>query len=257
MGLLQLQGLSKSFGGLVAVNNLSFSVEDGELVGIIGPNGAGKSTLFNLITGFYRPTKGKIIFGGEDITGFKPNMIARRGIIRTFQLRNILLKEGTVLENLLVAHHVFSRAGFLRQLLDTPVAKKEREWIERKSIEILDSFGLGNLKNELPENLPYGYQRNMAICIAMAAQPKVLLLDEVATGLSREEVSIAMDLIKKANESGTTVLVVEHDMAVIMTLCRNRIIVLNYGTKIAEGTSEEIQKNNEVIEAYLGVEQEG
>jgi branched-chain amino acid transport system ATP-binding protein len=252
MVLLETKNLTKYFGGLAAVNEVNMEVNNGEILGLVGPNGAGKTTLFNLITGFFRPTRGKIIFGGEDIAGLKPNHIAERGIVRTFQA-STLFKTRTVWENVLIGCHLQFRSGFLRVLVNTPFARKEEVEIRQKAQEIIESMGLSAVKNQYAAMLPHGYQRMLGVCLALAANPKLLLLDEPATGLTPEETLAFMVQLKALRDKGITILLVEHNMRAVMGNC-DRIVVLNFGKKIADGSPDEIRKNKDVIEAYLGVE---
>ena len=252
MVLLETKNLTKYFGGLAAVNEVNMEVNNGEILGLVGPNGAGKTTLFNLITGFFRPTRGKIIFGGEDIAGLKPNHIAERGIVRTFQA-STLFKTRTVWENVLIGCHLQFRSGFLRVLVNTPFARKEEVEIRQKAQEIIESMGLSAVKDQYAVMLPHGYQRMLGVCLALAANPKLLLLDEPATGLTPEETLAFMVQLKALRDKGITILLVEHNMRAVMGNC-DRIVVLNFGKKIADGSPDEIRKNKDVIEAYLGVE---
>jgi branched-chain amino acid transport system ATP-binding protein len=255
MALLDVRGLSKHFGGLLAINELDFGVEEGTILGVIGPNGAGKTTLYNLITGVFKPTKGRIIFRGEDITGLRTHRIASRGLVRTFQATT-LFPEMTSLNNVLLAHHLSRRAGDLAQFTATPGFRKEDDRVRKRSIELLEYMGLGPVRDVLAKNLPHGHQRALGIVLAMAASPKLLLLDEPATGMDDTETEILMDQIRRIrDEMKITLLVVEHDMKVIMGLSE-RIVVLNFGRKIAEGPPGEVSKNSEVIEAYLGREED-
>jgi len=252
MALLEIKNLTKYFGGLAAVNEVNMEVNKEEILGLVGPNGAGKTTLFNLITGFFRPTRGKIIFEGEDIAGLKPNLIAERGIVRTFQA-STLFKMRTVWENVLIGCHLQFRSGFLRVLINTPFARKEEQEIRQKALEIIESMGLSAVKNQYAAMLPHGYQRMLGVCLALAANPKLLLLDEPVTGLTPEETLAFMVQLKALRDKGITILLVEHNMRAVMGTC-DRIVVLNYGKKIAQGSPEQIRENKEVIEAYLGVE---
>ena len=252
MVLLEIRELSKSFGGLNAVYQVSMDLIQGEILGLIGPNGAGKTTLFNLITGFTRPNKGRIKFRGEDITGLKPSEIASKGIVRTFQAANTIFQQRTVWENVLIASHLKYRSGLLRTLINTPFVVAEENNIKNQALELIDSIGLSTVKNEYAANLPHGYQRLLGVCLALAANPIILLLDEPVTGLTPEETSAFMSYIKKLRDNGLTILLVEHNMKAVMNTC-DRIIVLNYGKKIAEGSPEVISKDEGVIQAYLGV----
>jgi branched-chain amino acid transport system ATP-binding protein len=250
MPFLEIKGVSKHFGGVEAIRDLNFDVTKGEVLGVIGPNGAGKTTLFNLISGFQSPEKGTILFEDREITRSKPHVVAKRGVVRTFQ-SNSLFKSKTVFENVLVAHHLQSKMGFWSTLFKTPGARREETDNSQRAIEILEYLGLGHLRDELAKNLSHGYQRTLGIAVAMAARPKLLMLDEPMTGMNPEEITNMVSLIKGIRNRGTTVLLVEHNMRAVMTLC-DRIVVLNHGEKIAEGSPQEIRENRSVIEAYLG-----
>jgi len=240
MNILEVKGVTKMFGGLVAVNNVSFEVSKGEIFGIIGPNGAGKTTLFNVISGFYRPDKGRIFFDGKEITGQKPHKLAKLGLTRTWQIVKPFLGM-KVLDNVLVS--IYATKGI--------VTGMSEEEAVRKAEEILDFVGLLHRKDLLAEALPHGERKRLEIARALATDPKLLMLDEPAGGLTPTEMDEVMDVARRVRESGITVIVIEHNMRVIMNICE-RIMVLNFGRKIAEGTPEEISTNEEVIKAYLG-----
>lgn len=250
MPLLEVRGLTKYFGGLAAVLDVDLDVNRGEIIGLIGPNGAGKTTFFNLVTGFIRPTRGKIYFKGQDITGISPHTIARMGIVRTFQ-QTLLFKERTTIENVLIGHFLQDKAGYLSTFLNTPYAQKGHKDSLEKSMEIVEFMGLSHVKNELIKNLPYGYQRVLGVCIALASDPELLLLDEPVTGMNAEEIANMTRSINRIRSKGFSIIVVEHNMRAVMSLS-DKIVVLNYGRKIAEGLPEEIRKNPVVVEAYLG-----
>jgi ABC-type branched-subunit amino acid transport system ATPase component len=252
LALLKVEKLSKFFGGLNALTELELDVFHSEILGIIGPNGAGKTTLFNLITGFLAPTSGRIIFEGEDIAGLRTDQITRRGVTRTFQT-SILYMQATCFENVLMGYHMHYRQPKWKAFLHTRAAYEEESVAKRKAIEILEFMGLAQLKDELASNLPHGQQRALGICIALATAPKLLLLDEPATGMNPKETAGLMKQIKKLRDRDITIVLVEHNMRAIMNLC-DRIVVLNYGEKIAEGSPQEIRGNTQVIEAYLGKE---
>lgn len=253
MALLEITNLSKHFGGLAAVDDVIMEANEGEILGLVGPNGAGKTTLFNLITGFFRPSRGKIVFKGRNVTGHKPHRIAEKGIVRTFQTASTLFQMRTVRENVLIACHLQYRAGFLRVLLSTPFARREEQETEQKALELIEAMGLSPVRDEYAMNLPHGHQRMLGVCLALAANPQLLLLDEPMTGLTAEEISTFISRLKGLRDSGITILLVEHNMRAVMGSC-DRIIVLNHGKKIADGSPEEIRRNDEVIEAYLGVD---
>lgn len=252
MALLEVKNLTKYFGGLAALNGVSFEVNKGEILGLIGPNGAGKSTLFNVVSGVFKPTAGSIIFEGESISRLRPHEIAKRGIIRTSQA-NILFPDLTATENVMVGYHLQTKAGFLGFLLNSATAREDNEQAESEAMKILDFCFLSGVQDELARNLPHGHQRLLAIAMALAGKPKLLLLDEPVTGMNAEEASNTVELVRKLKETGITVVIVEHTMRVVMNLCE-RIVVLRFGEKLAEGIPEQIQSNQAVIEAYLGIE---
>jgi len=247
MPLLETRNLTKHFGGLAAVSRLDLTVEEGEVVGLIGPNGAGKTTSFNLLSGFMRPTAGTIIFDGEDITGLKAYHVVARGLVRTFQLTT-LFQEMTALENVLLGLHRHSRRG-LRQVLFSRQAFPPDE--VARSREVLEFTGLASHADQRAGNLPHGHQRVLGIAMALAARPRLLLLDEPVTGMNLEESQRVMALVKTIRDQGTTILLVEHNMKAVMGTCE-RIVVLNFGRKLAEGSPTEVGASPPVIEAYLG-----
>lgn len=248
---LEIKGLTKKFGGLMAVNQFDMYVNQGEIVGLIGPNGAGKTTLFNLITGIIKPTRGKVTFDGEDITAKKPHIVARRGIGRTFQL-NPLFANFTVLQNVSASFHLHPKSSLLDIYFNTKTYCRNEAYILEQSLEILKLVGLGKVKDELANNLPHGYQKMLGIARALAVKPKLLLLDEPIAGMNPDEIEFTMTGIRKTRQQGTTIVVVEHNMR-IMNLC-DRVVVINFGQRIAEGTPQEVRKNTGVIQAYFGDE---
>jgi branched-chain amino acid transport system ATP-binding protein len=254
MMLLEISTLTKHFGGLAALNYVSFCVNQTEIMGLIGPNGAGKTTLLNVISGVYNPTIGRIIFEGKDISGLQPHAVAKKGIIRTYQA-NVLFKDLNVLDNVKVGHHLQAKAGFLGFFSNSKLARRETEEIENNAKKIIGFCGLEKQQNEFARNLPHGHQKMLGIAIALAAKPKLLLLDEPMTGMNVEEASHVIELIRRLKHEGMTILLIEHDMNIIMNLCE-RIVVLNFGEKLAEGTPEEIKSNEKVIKAYLGGSEE-
>ena len=248
--LLSTEELTIRFGGLVAVDQVSFTVRKGETFSIIGPNGSGKTTIFNLVSGFYRPTSGRIFFRGEGIAGLKPHRIAALGIVRTFQ--NVrLFKKMTVLENALVGHHTKIRSGFFADLLHTGKQRNEEREIRAQAIRLLEMFDLARYRDEKANNLPYGDQRKLEIVRGLAAEPELILLDEPAAGMNPQETEDLIRLIGRIKDLGVTVVLVEHDMKVVMGIS-DRVLVLDYGKKIAEGTPNVIRNDERVIEAYLG-----
>jgi branched-chain amino acid transport system ATP-binding protein len=252
MFLLEVKGLTKHFGGLMAVNDLDLCVEKGEIVGLIGPNGAGKTTVFNMIMGTYSPSKGKVVFKGKEITGQKSHSIVSRGLVRSFQ-RTLLFSEMTVLQNILLGFHLISEIRFWDSLFNVSSTRKRQNQLLGKALEIADFMGLGDSKDQLARNLPHGHQRMLGVAIALATNPELILMDEPVTGMNPEETDSMMNKIKEIRDKGVTTLVVEHDMRLVMNLC-DRLCVLNFGSKIAEGPPSEICKNKEVISAYLGSE---
>jgi branched-chain amino acid transport system ATP-binding protein len=248
--LLEVSDMSKHFGGIQAIKDISFHVERGEILGIIGPNGAGKTTLVNLISGIYRADKGRVTFNEREITGNRMSALVRMGLARTFQA-TVLYAQETVLENVLRGTHLTQEAGFFHLLAHTRKAQSMVNRACQEATDLLVFLGLDKVANQLPSNLPYGYQKSLGVGIAMATNPQLLMLDEPAAGLNSEEALEMKQRIEKINERGVSLIVVDHNMRFIMSLC-HRIVVLNYGQKLAEGTPREIQRNEKVIKAYLG-----
>ena len=246
--LLEMEKLAMRFGGLTAVDRLSFAVEEGTIHGLIGPNGAGKTTTFNMISGFYSPSEGRVLLRGDEISGLAMHEVARRGVVRTFQ-HSTLFAELTVLENALVGTHMKFPPNVFAAIVGRDDAA--RRGARARAEEVLDFFGLSDLAGEPAGELPHGHQRALGMAVAMAAQPAVMLLDEPFTGMNPEETRRMMALMFKLRDSGITILLVEHDMHAIMGLC-DRITVMSFGRFLAEGGPQEIRSHPEVIEAYLG-----
>jgi len=253
--ILEISNLTKRFGGLAAVNDVSFSVPDGGIVGLIGPNGAGKTTIFNLVTGVYSVTSGDVKFQGKSIVGLPPFKIADKGITRTFQ--NIrLFKNLTVFENVLTACHMSAQYNLAETILRLPRFRKEEKMLYEKAENLLSIMGLTERRDLVANNLPYGMQRRLEIVRALALDPKLLLLDEPAAGMNPDETEQLMNLIGRIRKDfNLSVLVIEHHMDLIMGVCEH-IVVLNFGLKLAEGKPEEVANNPKVVEAYLGTTEE-
>lgn len=254
MSFMTVENVTKRFGGLVAVNEISFSVSAGEILSIIGPNGAGKSTLFKIIGSALAPSAGRVLLEGKSISGQRPDRAAALGIVRTFQ-ETTIFREMTALESVILAHHIQLRAGFLGIYFSSATARANERAFRSSALEILDYLGLARIKDEQARNLPHGHLRALGIAMALAARPKALLLDEPFAGMNSDETGRAVDMVEGIRRRGVTILLVEHDMRAVMRIS-DRIVVMNYGAKIADGRPSEIQRNEAVVEAYLGRDDE-
>jgi branched-chain amino acid transport system ATP-binding protein len=250
MSLLEVSSLARSFGGLRAVDGVSFAAEQNRITSVIGPNGAGKTTLFNLIAGSLQPDSGTVVFDGEDITGQKPFRVARKGMARTFQAIK-LSNHMTALENVMIGRHVRSRAGFPTSMLAPPLALREERRIREEAMRAIELLGISEYSGRETGGLPFGVQRSVELARAIASEPKLLLLDEPASGLNIRETGQLAELIDRIRGTGISILLVEHDMSLVMDISDD-IAVLNFGKKIAQGKPREIQANRAVIDIYLG-----
>ena len=251
MPLLELKCLTKKFGGLIAINQLNLVVETGEILGLIGPNGAGKTTTFSVITGDLSPSDGRILFEGTDIAGLKTHQIAAMGVVRTFQLMGIFPGLST-LQNILIGLHLNSNIGLVEAMINSKSNYRKEVALTDQAVEILEFMGLEPFQAELAANLPHGHQRKLSIAIGIASNPKLLLLDEPMTGMNQNEVIELVETIRMIRDKlGITLVVVEHNIQGVMALCE-RLVVINFGSKIAEGSPQEIMEHKGVIEAYLG-----
>jgi branched-chain amino acid transport system ATP-binding protein len=247
---LQVEGLTRAYGGLRAVDNLGFFVGRKEILGLIGPNGAGKTTVVNLVSGVVKPNAGRVSFENEDVTGMAPHLLARRGLVRTFQATAVYDTQ-TVRENAMRGAYLTLFPGFVATLFDTPGAKRKREAAEKLVTELLNWFELTAFVDTIAGSMPYGYQKTLGIVIALAAQPSLILLDEPVAGLSAHETDQVRDMVKRVRDRGITVVVIDHNMRFISGLC-DRVVVIAHGQELAQGTPRDVLRNPSVIEAYLG-----
>jgi branched-chain amino acid transport system ATP-binding protein len=251
MSILEIKAVSRNFKGLTALSQIDIQAQEGEILGIIGPNGAGKTTLFNIISGFLRPTQGEIIFRGKNIVGLRPDVIARKGLVRSFQGASLFPKV-SCLENLILAHHLYKESGFWQTMLHTKSYAAREQEVKEKSLQILKTLNLTGVENVGAHDIPYGHQKMMGIAMALATDAQVLLLDEPVAGMNPPEAQAMAEEIRRIQRNlGKTIILVEHNMKMVMGVC-DRIVVIQYGQKIAEGKPEEIKNDPRVIKAYLG-----
>ena len=248
--MLQVEGLCKNFGGLAAVSGVSLTIAPGDLAGLIGPNGAGKTTFFNLVTGYLKPTSGKVSFEGRDLTGRKPHVVASRGMVRSFQQDNVFAGYAA-LQNLVLAAHLNCGVNFAQSILKTRHCRLRESDIEARAHEVLELVGIPQLANSVAGSLAHGHKRMLGIALALMCEPKLLMLDEPLAGMNPDEVDATLVLVRKLWEGGLTILLIEHNMRAAMSICQ-KFHVLSFGRKIAEGTPDEIRSNPEVVKAYLG-----
>jgi branched-chain amino acid transport system ATP-binding protein len=252
MSILELDNLCMAFGGLMAVDHLSFKVEKGDILGLIGPNGSGKTTTINCVSGFLKPTGGKVIFNSVDLTGKPPDFIASRGLTRTFQLTQ-LLPNASVLDNVMVGLHLQTGYRLWDAVSRLPAVRRKEQRNHDAAMDVLKALNLGNIKDRTCAAISHYERKKLGLAIALASKPDMILVDEVVSGVSNEETKLIMDVVRSISKGGTTVLMVEHNMKFIMGIC-NRIVVINFGAKITEGSPLEIQNNEQVKTAYLGCE---
>jgi len=253
MVLLEVSSLSKRFGGVKAVNDVTFRVEDGMIKAVIGPNGAGKTTLFNMVSGFVAPDSGVIRFGGQAIQGRPPHRVAACGLSRTFQ-HTKLFAQMSALENVMVGRHLRSRAGFVASMLHLPWTRREEREVRERSLEVMDFLGIAPFAEADATSLSYGQQRAVELARALASEPRMVLLDEPAAGLNMRETAELAKLIARIRKRGVTVLLVEHDMSLVMGIS-DEVVVLSYGEKIADAEPHRVQRDPEVVKVYLGEEE--